>query len=70
MSTSFNNTKIVATIGPSSNTKEKMLELIVAGADVFRLNFSHGKHEDHAKVIQHIKDLNKTFDYNISMFFR
>ena len=67
MSTSFANTKIVATVGPASNTKEKLLELIVAGVSVFRLNFSHGKHEDHLKVIEHIRELNKTFDYNVSI---
>lgn len=62
-----NNTKIVATVGPASNTKEKLLELVMAGVDVFRLNFSHGSHEDHLKVIQHIKDINKTFNYSISI---
>ncbi len=67
MSTTFNNTKIVATVGPSSNTKEKLLELIVAGVNVFRLNFSHGTHKDHEKVIELIKELNKTFSYNIGI---
>ncbi len=41
------NTKIVATLGPASSSFEKISELIAAGADVFRLNFSHGTHEDH-----------------------
>ncbi|MDW7694679.1 pyruvate kinase [Flammeovirgaceae bacterium SG7u.111] len=67
MSTVFNNTKIIATVGPASNTKEKLLELIIAGVNVFRLNFSHGAHEDHLKVIEAIKDLNKTFNYNITI---
>ncbi len=67
MSKSFNKTKIVATVGPASNTKEKLLELIVAGVDVFRLNFSHGTHQQHLEVINHIHDLNKTFNYNISI---
>ncbi len=40
--------KIVATLGPASSTKERMRELADAGADVFRFNFSHGSHEDHA----------------------
>ena len=48
------NTKIVATVGPACNTYEKLLELVTAGVDVFRLNFSHGTHEDHLKVIGHI----------------
>ncbi|MBX2843123.1 MAG: pyruvate kinase [Flammeovirgaceae bacterium] len=63
----FNRTKIVATVGPASNTKEKLHELIVAGVDVFRLNFSHGNHKQHQEVINHIRDLNKTFKYNVSI---
>lgn len=45
------NTKIVATVGPACNTYDKLLELVKAGVDVFRLNFSHGTHADHLKVI-------------------
>jgi pyruvate kinase len=41
-------TKIVATIGPATRSLERMVELIRAGADVFRLNFSHGSREEHA----------------------
>ncbi len=41
------NTKIVATLGPASSTKDKIVELVKSGADVFRLNFSHGTHADH-----------------------
>ena len=40
--------KIVATLGPASSTKARIRELADAGADVFRFNFSHGSHEDHA----------------------
>ena len=39
--------KIVATLGPASSTREQLLALFHAGADVFRLNLSHGTHEDH-----------------------
>ncbi|MGA0258461.1 MAG: pyruvate kinase, partial [Saprospiraceae bacterium] len=42
-------TKIVATVGPASSSKEGLLELVKEGVDVFRLNFSHGSHEDHLK---------------------
>ena len=45
------NTKIVATVGPASSSYENLLALIQAGVDVFRLNFSHGKHDDHEEVI-------------------
>ena len=55
-------TKIVATVGPASNTKDKLLELMIAGVDVFRLNFSHGSHEEHQIVINHIRDLNMRFN--------
>jgi len=43
------NAKIVATLGPASSTPEMIRALFEAGADVFRLNFSHGTHEDHKK---------------------
>ncbi len=44
-------TKIVATVGPATRTVEKMIELIEAGVDVFRFNFSHGTREDHAENV-------------------
>lgn len=56
-------TKIVATVGPASNSKEGLLQLVKEGVDVFRLNFSHGSHEDHLKVINNIIEL--TEQYNI-----
>jgi pyruvate kinase len=47
--------KIVATLGPSSSSPEMIRKLILAGVDVFRLNFSHGKHPDHAERIKNIR---------------
>ena len=44
-------TKIVATIGPATRSVEKMVELIAAGADVFRFNFSHGTRSDHTENV-------------------
>ena len=41
-------TKIVSTLGPSSSTEERLAQLFEAGVDVFRLNFSHGTHPEHA----------------------
>ena len=55
----YNKTKIVATVGPASNSKEMLRALIKEGVDVFRLNFSHGSHEDHLKVINYVRELNK-----------
>lgn len=51
------NAKIVATIGPSSNTPGVLREMIAAGMDVARLNFSHGTHEEHAAVIASLRQL-------------
>ena len=50
-------TKIVATLGPASATPDMIARLFHAGADVFRLNFSHGTHEDHASNIRIVRDL-------------
>lgn len=63
----WNRAKIIATIGPASNTKERIKELIEAGADVFRLNFSHGTHEDHLKVINLINEVNDELGTHICM---
>ena len=50
-------TKILATLGPASNTKEKIRELVETGVNAFRLNFSHGEHKDHAGMLQIIREL-------------
>jgi pyruvate kinase len=60
-------TKIVATVGPACDTYEKLLELARAGVNVFRLNFSHGTHEDKLKIIQHIHKINDEEPFNIAM---
>jgi pyruvate kinase len=64
---SFHRTKIVATVGPACDTYEKLLELVKAGVNVFRLNFSHGTHEDKAKIIQYIRQINDTEPFNLSI---
>jgi pyruvate kinase len=52
--------RIVATLGPSSATPERVAELAQAGADVFRLNFSHGSHEDHARSYANVRAAEQT----------
>lgn len=64
---SFNKTKIVATVGPASNSKEMLRALIKEGVDVFRLNFSHGSHEDHKKVITFVRELNNELGSTVSL---
>ncbi len=54
-----NKTKIIATIGPSSNTKSVLKNMISSGMNVARLNFSHGSYEEHTKVINKIRSLSK-----------
>ena len=54
-----NNTKIVATMGPSCANKTVLTSMINAGVNVCRLNFSHADHETHLKTIKLIKDINQ-----------
>ncbi|MCC4118386.1 pyruvate kinase [Aromatoleum toluclasticum] len=51
--------RILATLGPSSSTPERIRTLVDAGADVFRLNFSHGSHADHAERLRQIRDIER-----------
>ncbi len=55
----FNRTKIIATIGPSTASYDKLKEIIKEGVDVCRLNFSHGAYEDHEKAILNIRKINE-----------
>jgi len=64
---SIKRTKIVATVGPACDTYDKLLDLVKAGVNVFRLNFSHGSHEGKAKVIELIRKINDSEPYNIAI---
>ncbi|UKN00862.1 pyruvate kinase [Paracrocinitomix mangrovi] len=60
-------TKIVATIGPSSSSKETLKKMIEAGLNVCRINFSHGAHEDHKAVIDIIREINDELGTNVAL---
>lgn len=63
----FHRTKIVATVGPACDTYEKLLDLVKAGVNVFRLNFSHGTHESKKQIIEYIRKINDTEPYNLAI---
>jgi pyruvate kinase len=52
LAASFKRTKIVATIGPSTSSPEVLEELLLAGVNMYRMNFSHGTHEEHGDVLK------------------
>jgi pyruvate kinase len=60
-------TKIVATIGPASCSKENLTAIILEGVNVCRINFSHGSHEDHQQVIKHVREINQELGYNVAL---
>ena len=60
-------TKVVATIGPASSSKEMLKNLIQEGVDVCRLNFSHGSHKDHIEVIKTIREIIEEINYPIAI---
>ena len=53
-------TKIIATVGPSVNSKDGIKKLVEAGADVLRLNFSHGTNDDHSNVVKWARELDRS----------
>ena len=59
MKIAYKKTKIIATIGPASRSEKVIEELILKGANIFRLNFSHGLPQDHEKTIEYIKTVGK-----------
>lgn len=65
MVTGSRRTKIVCTLGPSSNTFEQIEQLYLAGMNVARINFSHGTHEDHARTMDHIRKIASKYNYSI-----
>lgn len=60
-------TKIVATVGPACDSYDQLLALVRAGVNVFRLNFSHGAHEDKKRIIDSIRKISTVEPYNIAI---
>ena len=60
-------TKIVATLGPASLKKETLKDMMLAGLNVCRLNFSHGSHQDHAGAVALIRELNEELSLNVAI---
>jgi pyruvate kinase len=60
-------TKIVATVGPASRSPEQLRRLVAAGVDVFRLNFSHGTHEEHSEVVAHVRAIAREMDRHLGI---
>jgi len=63
----YNRTKIVATMGPASAKKDVLLAMIKAGVNICRLNFSHGKAQDHKAVIDTIREINEQYKTNVGI---
>jgi pyruvate kinase len=62
-----NRTKIVATVGPASWKRDVLRRLIAAGADVFRLNFSHGTHDEHSAILADIRALGREMGQHVAV---
>ncbi|MGB0916827.1 MAG: pyruvate kinase [Flavobacteriales bacterium] len=63
----FNKTKIVATIGPATSSKEMLAQLADSGMSIARLNFSHGSHQDHLEVLTNVREINAERDSHIGL---
>ena len=60
-------TKIVATLGPSIDSKEMLLKMVSTGVNVFRINFSHADYDEVKKRIQYIREINEEHGYNAAV---
>ena len=60
-------TKIIATVGPASSTPDLLAALLLAGVDVFRLNFSHGSHESHATIYHSVREASRRVGRHVAV---
>ena len=60
-------TKILATVGPSTASREMLEELVLSGVDAFRFNFSHGTHEEHAERYNIVRELSKKYKHHLTV---
>ena len=60
-------TKIIATLGPASSSKNILSQMIYEGVDVFRINFSHSSKEEYLRLINLIKELNQELGTNVAI---
>ena len=60
-------TKIIATLGPASAKAEIIVSLARAGANLFRLNFSHGSHDDHAERVKTIRSIEEKLGHRLGI---
>jgi pyruvate kinase len=67
MKVNHQNTKIVATVGPACSEYEQLLALAQEGVNVFRLNFSHGSHDEHLSVINSIIKINELYGFHVGI---
>ncbi len=64
---SLKRTKVVATIGPASQELATLRAMLLAGVNVFRLNFSHGTHADHARSIERVRRLSHELGMHVAL---
>ena len=64
---SYKKTKIVATLGPATDTKEKLTELAKAGVNVFRINFSHADYDNVKQNVKRIREINEENGFNVAI---
>src|SRR5690554_448421 len=63
----YRKTKIVATLGPASQSEARIEQLMIAGVNVFRLNFSHGSHDDHRQLVANIRQISDRLSLQVGI---